>query len=962
MPLGFFGSQGEPGDTYQISRSLRFNATDSSWMTRTQVTPTSAGTFTFSFWIKRWSVATDQVILYGGPTRGTGQPGSDLYLVADGRMYIDNSTGSGNYTGWHSPFYLRDPLSWYHIVFNQTGSTINVYVNGLLLWNTTTTASNYFNTAGVFHHIGTGAISNPITNFLSSYLAEVHFIDGQVLNASNFGESDPVTGRWNAKAYTGTYGLNGFYLPFSDNSTTTRSNLITYSENFTTFWNKFVCSTVANSTTAPNGTATASKLVINNTVSYGQLYLSLTQASNTIYTFSAYVKALDFTTGALIFQDRTGTYNSVSFNLSTASITGQSGATGTIISVGNGWYRVTCTCNSTTGVATAGNVYIQYEGTGNGVKSSYVWGAQVDVGSTAGPYYATAGGASSAILPIASDMSVAIAGGYNHFIPSNFTLTAGASNDSFVDSPTYYGTDSYSTSVDNARGNYCTLNPLFGTVNTVTDGNLVLTGGSAGFSQRLGTIAVSSGKWYYEVILTSLPASSDPVIGVTEVNNTSAVGQYPGQATSSYAIYTYSTNTFLQKINGATFTNTNATIATAGDRIGVALDLDSGKIWFSKNGTWVDSGNPAAGTNAQFTGLSGTFAPAVRAAGTATTTTTTCNFGQRPFASVPPLGFKALCTTNLPTPRIKKPNNYMDVVTYLGDGTNGRVISGLNFSPDLVWTKSRNGAYDHALSDKVRGIGYALHSNTTAAEDGAYGLSGTTASSYTINAVNQLNQNTNTYVAWLWSKSAIPGLDIVAYTGTGANMTINHSLGVAPKMFINKLRSGVGGWPVYHSSLGNTGAVQLESTGAFNVTSAYWNNTSPTSSNFTVASGLAVNGATYINYLFAEVEGFSKFGLFVGNGSTDGIFVYCGFRPKYILFKNSSAAYHWQIYDAVRNPYNVVNSNLYSSANAVETSDASVDFVSNGFKLRSANYINDNGSNIIYAAFAESPFKYSRAR
>jgi hypothetical protein len=196
-------------------------------------------------------------------------------------------------------------------------------------------------------------------------------------------------------------------------------------------------------------------------------------------------------------------------------------------------------------------------------------------------------------------------------------------------------------------------------------------------------------------------------------------------------------------------------------------------------------------------------------------------------------------------------------------------------------------------------------------------------------------------------------------------MTINHSLGVAPKMFINKLRSGVGGWPVYHSSLGNTGAVQLESTGAFNVTSAYWNNTSPTSSNFTVASGLAVNGATYINYLFAEVEGFSKIGSYAGNGLVEGPFIYCGFKPRFIMIKRTDSVEPWIIKDTTRSIYNGYDVEIYPNYPNIQGGPYSppiMDYLSNGFKLRSNPSASNGSGNYIFVAFAESPFKYSMAR
>jgi hypothetical protein len=215
--------------------------------------------------------------------------------------------------------------------------------------------------------------------------------------------------------------------------------------------------------------------------------------------------------------------------------------------------------------------------------------------------------------------------------------------------------------------NFATLNPLFGSSGTLGNTNLSLTA-SASNPQRIGTIGVSSGKWYYEVTLTSLPAGSDPIAGFTDINNTSAVSQYVGQASSSYAIYTISTNSFLQKLNNATFTNTNTGVAAQGNIISVALDLDNNKIWFAKNGTWVDSGDPAAGTNSQFTVTAGTYVPAFRASGGGTASTIDANFGQRPFSYTPPTGFKSLNTYNLPDGNVTSSDDYHKIYTYTGNG------------------------------------------------------------------------------------------------------------------------------------------------------------------------------------------------------------------------------------------------------------------------------------------------------
>jgi hypothetical protein len=441
---------------------------------------------------------------------------------------------------------------------------------------------------------------------------------------------------------------------------------------------------------------------------------------------------------------------------------------------------------------------------------------------------------------------------------------------------------------------------------------------------------------------------------------------------------------------------------TNGDVIGCALDLDNGKVYWSKNGTFQASGDPVAGTNAAFTGLTGTWLPeATQNAGV-----TAWNFGQRAFAYTSPSGFKALCTTNLPTPTIgatstTQANDYFNVVTYTGNGSNPRTITGVGFQPDLVWGKTRNQTRNHCLFDAVRGVGStkALFSNLTDAEGGgsgnessAYGcINAFTSDGFTVNAGtvnnNYWNTNNDTYVGWAWNAggsnatntsgtitstvraNTTSGFSIVTYTGTGANATVGHGLGVAPSMFILKARSASGlYWVVYHQSLGATKALFLQLTDAANTDILYFNNTAPTSSVLSLGTGASPNqsGTTYVAYCFAPVAGYSAFGSYTGNGASDGVFVYTGFRPSFILTKRTDSANYWMILDDERRTYNPAFNGLYPNLSDAEGNfgnSTGIDFLSNGFKLRdSVASVNASGGTYIYMAIAESPFKFSLAR
>ena len=321
-------------------------------------------------------------------------------------------------------------------------------------------------------------------------------------------------------------------------------------------------------------------------------------------------------------------------------------------------------------------------------------------------------------------------------------------------------------------------------------------------------------------------------------------------------------------------------------------------------------------------------------------------------------------------PVILKPLQYANTATWNGSGTSTVTVN-FGFQPDLVWIKPRNNvasnANGHILIDSVRGVDKVLRSHTTGAEvTESNNITAFTSTGITIGDSHNVNKNTTSqYVAWAWQKGATQGFDIVTFTGDGSSpKNIAHSLGVAPRMMIFKSRNNVSGWNSYHASLGNTQQINLQTTAAAVSSVDWWNNTSPTSSQFTIGANLNINGYTFVAYLFSEVAGFSKFGSYTGNGSTDGPFVYLGFRPRWIMWKRSDSTSDWEIVDAERPTRNVVTGVLYANlSNAEATSSGECDFVSNGFKIRdNSNRLNTNGGTYIYMAFAEAPFKNALAR
>ena len=331
---------------------------------------------------------------------------------------------------------------------------------------------------------------------------------------------------------------------------------------------------------------------------------------------------------------------------------------------------------------------------------------------------------------------------------------------------------------------------------------------------------------------------------------------------------------------------------------------------------------------------------------------------------------------------IDKPTDYFNTKLYTGNASTN-AITGVGFQPDWVWLKNRSSAYHHRLFDSVRGTTKNLSSNRTDAESTESGLTSFDSDGFTLGSDGGANNNTDNYVSWNWlaggsassnsngsitssvSANQTAGFSIVSYTGTGSAATVGHGLGSELACYIIKQRDSTGGWIVYHK--GNTSSpetdyLRLDKTDA-TVDDAIFNDTAPTSSVFSIGTNAPVNtsSGTYVAYCFAEKKGYSKFGSYTGNGNADGTFVYTGFKPAWIMIKESShAANSWHIRDNKRSTFNVVNDSIYANSNIAEVTNNSAlntDFLSNGFKLRN-NDTNDNGSGrtYIYMAFAESPF------
>jgi hypothetical protein len=722
---------------YDINNSLRLRASASASLTRTPGSASNRQTWTWSGWVKRGLLSSVRMIGHAGNNGGTD---TGFYFNSDNTIQFYNSA-SGTINGYIlTPAVFRDPSAWYHLVFvfdttNATAANrMRIYVNGTLQTVTINTQIAQ-NTSGSINNTVINRIgATDIGDYFDGYFADVNFIDGAVKIPSDFGETDTTTGVWKPKAYTGTYGTNGFYLKFSDIATTS--------------------------------------------------------------------------------------------------------------------------------------------------------------GSNAG---------------LGKDFS----GNTNYWTTNNISVTAGVTYDAMTDSPTL-------TSATVA--NYPVMTPAYlprGSY-TLSEANLKCSAAyaSSNYPRIMSSMGMTSGKYYWEYVGVTFPATESCSIGIKEVSSAypSATGGL-GAVSGEIGLF----NTGRLDNNGST-TGSFSTTFTTGDVIGMAFDATNGTLNYYKNGSALGS---------QITGITaGTYAPAFDSLSTSQTVWNV-NYGQRPFAQTPPTGFVALNTFNLPTPTILQGNKYMDATLYTGTGSTQSITNAGAFKPDLVWTKSRSNAYNNALTDSVRGVAKGLFSDLTNAEDTASPTSYVQAfnsNGFSVNIGSNSNNNGATYVGWQWqagqgstssntsgnvtstvSVNTTAGFSIVTYTVTSTvGMTIGHGLGVAPKMIIEKRRDAAANWDVYTESTGNTGRLQLNLTSAFQTQAGVWNNTSPTSTVFSQQGNGNWHpiGATCVAYCWAEIAGFSKFGSFTGNSSTDGPFIYCGFRPKWILFKNT-ANYDWHVFDSSRSLYNL---------------------------------------------------------
>ena len=561
---------------------------------------------------------------------------------------------------------------------------------------------------------------------------------------------------------------------------------------------------------------------------------------------------------------------------------------------------------------------------------------------------------------------------------------------------------------DTPTNNFSTINSLDKAPSlTLSEGNLQLTSpgnGTYNYMARSNfVIPQNSGKWFWEVKVTS--SFIRCATGISQIDGLAGLSgsdtnSDPVLLDTSPRVWIVSHGGGVEGAGSATSGFPGCAWNTQNDIATFMYDSDAGEIYFAVNGTIGNSGSAIA------TGITGDVTPIHRVYGRASdsaTTTIQVNHGNPVyslssavndtngygnFEHAPLSGYKSLCTQNLATalsPTIDDGSQYFNTVLWTGNATDDRSITGVGFAPDFVWTKERSSTSSHIVHDTTRGATYTLIPNQNASESvQADILQAFESDGFQIGTSGAINENGQTYVGWNWKANGGTtssntdgsitstvqtgaGFSIVTYTGnatTGA--TVGHGLGVAPKIVLIKKRNSISNWVMQNTNLNvaSGDCLFLDTTDANTTIPSYWNAV-PTSTVFTLGNNSTPNGSgdTYVAYCFAEIEGYSKFGSYTGNGSSDGTFIYTGFRPAFFLLKRTDTANAWNIFDSTRETYNPEDLTLYPNQSDAEyTETDGLDFLSNGVKMREGNpWNNASGGTYIYLAFAENPFVTSGA-
>ena len=997
-------------------------------------TPSSGSSntsITYSFWAKR----AGGFASYGAVLAGSSGGGKSDYIRFstddDGVSGSDDALNTIGDDGndWNvktTPIY-RDPTAWsnYVVSFNNT-SDIRIWVNG-----TEVTAFNPNTESGTMggwlrateQFVG----KNAANQYFNGYLADVICLDGtNVTNADNFGElSDGI---WVPKDPSElTFNGNSFWLDFANgsdigNDVSGRNNDFTPSSGVGA--NNIAVDGPANSTDKeitlhacldPNHNGAYPCVISNNNLTYdwdssyyvnsaacnigvssGKYYWEVRLNNNppTAHNISTNI-GIGLSTDSTVRNSSNsnyagGTADSYAYIVGGTGIGGSQGNkrhNGTNESYNDG----TCTAGDIIGVAfDADNRAIWFSKNdswidGDGSDASGTVKTEIQNGTTDSAAY------DSSDIPAGTYHPIFTIGANDHDCTVRFS-----SSDWSYSPPSGFGEI---TNTVTGTGNTATWNPLdAGSGVTLADGNRKLSFSSSSNAVVRSTHGVSSGKWYWEIRITGSAGSSNAYVGILKSErDLLLLSNQIGDGSSDAGGWAYKGLDGNKANNGSASSYGNS--YSDGDVIGVALDMDNGKIWFAKNGTWQASGDPDGGSNEAFSSITGLVSPAY--AVNSTSWTCIANFGQEPF--VYPIGaanntdgFKPLATQNLTEPTVTDPSAYFGTILYSGNSTADTDRTGLTdasgaaWTPDFAWLKGRSGGTaTHKLYDSVRGAGNEINPDSTNAQSTyTAGMSDFIPGGIRVGSgTTGYNESGRTFVVWCLkangagssddtggitvtrSTASHQGFSICKGTSTSGTQNFAHGLGAKPEFVILRdLDDSSQNWQVQHKDV-NTNMKDITTLGLNRTnapgSSSNWWGAEPTTTLQYFTTNQVTGSNDFVCYLFRRIPGMIGIGLYTSNDSTDGPHVIVddgasGFRPAFVMLKAIQGSQNWRIHDSARNGYNGSVEGLFPNTDGVEDTEDVMDMVANGFKIRSAND-NVNGGTAgtdkyIYIAFAEEPF------
>lgn len=908
--MGFYdairvGASGAADSAFTVDRSLRFNDGDSPGLSRTVSNASNRRTFTISAWVKRSSFSSGHTIF------SAGSDGSNLFALyfPSAQLSVTELVSGSQHLEKNSTPLFRDTSAWYHVVgaIDTTQSTAEdrfiVYINGERI--TAYDANNIVsqNTELLVNSTNTQYVGRmPSGNYFDGYMAEYNFIDGLQLDPSYFAETNLATGQWNPKKYVGSYGTNGFYLNFSDNSGTTATTL---GKDTSGNGNNFTPNNFSTYHSVPD-TPTNNFCTINPIDKSTDSRLAISEGNLKVFTSHGFRTAratFGLSSGKWYWESRLISWSDSFIGITdtqeniSSTTRGGENSNSAMIRQNNGDIRT-------------GGSNSSY---GNSQSNGDILGFALDMDN--GKFYISENGTF-----------------FNSGDPVNGTNAAKTGLTATV-CPSASPYDNKS----------CFFN--FGQDDTF-DGNETSQGNTD--ANGLGVFKYAPPSGFLAICSANLP---DPTILLP--NNHFDTLLYTGNDTTQSItglefqpdwVWIKARNTSLlshglfdavRGINKSVFSNSTSAentgeVFTSFDSNGFSVS-DAGGNWTNDSFNYVAWNWNAGDTDGK----------------TYTVTVVSDSGNKYRFDG---FGTSAV-TLDLAeggTYIFNYPSAHPLKFSTTADGTHG---GGSEYTTGVTHNSSTQVTIVVAASAPTlyyycsihSGMGGQVNTNST------LGSSNFDGSRQAITKVN-----------------ASSGFSIISWTGTGSNLTVGHGLGVAPKVYIVKARTGSSGcdWFVYHKEIGATHNLRLNGTSASGAASDIFNNTEPTSSVLSIGNSSCINenNGTYITYAFSEVAGYSKFGKYTGNGNADGTFVVTGFRPAFLLIKGTHSDL-WYIYDNKRNTFNVVDKELNPNNSQSEATFTTVDFLSNGFKIRTSNSsFNYNNYNYIYFAFAESPFKNARAR